>query len=95
VETLTDDRCRDPESEYADRAAEELLSHWLDLLPPQQRMVVQHRFGLNGHGRRTLEEVGNLLGVTRERVRQVQLSALSRLREISGNEGVSEMPFFE
>jgi len=95
VESLTDDNHRDPESEYADRAASQLLDHWLDLLPSQQRTVVEHRFGLHGKGRRTLEEVGQLLGVTRERVRQVQIAALVKLREISHKEGVSEMPFFE
>ena len=93
VESLTNEAERGPESEYADRAAEQLLDHWLDLLPNQQRLVVEHRFGLHGKGRRTLEEVGQLLGVTRERVRQVQLAALSRLREISRREGISEMPF--
>ena len=41
------------------------------------------------------EEVGELLGVTRERVRQVQLTALARLREISEREGIMEAPFME
>ncbi len=95
LESLADERGRDPEAEYAETAAGQLLGHWLDLLPKQQRAVVEHRFGLNGQGRRTLEEVGQLLGVTRERVRQVQLAALARLREISRREGVSETPFFE
>ncbi|NND44496.1 MAG: sigma-70 family RNA polymerase sigma factor [Xanthomonadales bacterium] len=95
LDSLADDKSRDPEAEYADHAAEALLGHWLDLLPPQQRVVVEHRFGLHGKGRRTLEEVGQLLGVTRERVRQVQLAALARLREISRREGVVEMPFLD
>lgn len=95
LDTIVDEHNRDPETEYADHAAEELLEHWLELLPAQQRMVVEHRFGLHGNGRRTLEEVGQLLGVTRERVRQVQLAALSKLREISNREGISEMPFMD
>lgn len=95
LESLADEHCRNPESEYAGKAAGELLEHWLELLPEQQRVVVQHRFGLKGKGRRTLEEVGEILGVTRERVRQVQLAALSRLREISSREGVMEMPFLD
>jgi RNA polymerase nonessential primary-like sigma factor len=95
LDTLTDQNSRDPESECADAAAGRLLAGWLDRLPAQQRVVVEHRFGLNGKGRRTLEEVGELLGVTRERVRQVQLAALVRLREISLREGVSEMPYME
>lgn len=95
IESIADDKNHTPESEYAEHAAGELLGHWLDLLPKQQRVVVEHRFGLHGKGRRTLEEVGQLLGVTRERVRQVQLAALVRLREISRREGVMETPFIK
>lgn len=95
LDNIVDEQNRSPEIEYADHAAEELLDHWLEFLPLQQRMVVVHRFGLHGKGRRTLEEVGQLLGVTRERVRQVQLAALSKLREISNREGILEMPFMD
>ena len=95
LDNIVDEHNRSPEIEYADHAAEELLDHWLELLPVQQRMVVEHRFGLHGKGRRTLEEVGQVLGVTRERVRQVQLAALSKLREISNREGILEMPFMD
>ncbi len=93
LDTIADDLKDTPENQYAEQAAGELLSQWLDLLPKQQRIVVEHRFGLHGKGRRTLEEVGQLLGVTRERVRQVQLAALARLREISRREGVEDIPF--
>ena len=95
LDSIADEQTHTPENEYAEHAAGELLGHWLDLLPVQQRIVVEHRFGLHGQGRRTLEEVGELLGVTRERVRQVQLAALARLREISQREGVMEAPFME
>lgn len=95
LDMIADEQNLTPENEYAENAASELLTHWLELLPEQQRIVVEHRFGLHGKGRRTLEEVGELLGVTRERVRQVQLAALSRLREISRREGVVESPFIK
>jgi len=95
LDSIADEQGLTPENEYAENAASELLAHWLALLPTQQRIVVEHRFGLHGHGRRTLEEVGELLGVTRERVRQVQLAALVRLREISRRAGVLETPFIE
>jgi RNA polymerase nonessential primary-like sigma factor len=93
IESIADDNRTNPEARYAGVAAEELLAKWLEQLPVQQRSVVEHRYGLHGHGRKTLEQVGDLLGVTRERVRQVQLAALSRLRDISTREGYSEMPF--
>jgi len=92
LDSIADENGGNPETSYAGKAAEQLLGHWLEQLPAQQRDVVEHRYGLHGHGRRTLEEVGALLGVTRERVRQVQLAALSRLREISRKEGFSELP---
>jgi RNA polymerase nonessential primary-like sigma factor len=95
LDSLADENCNGPETEYAESAAEETLGHWLEQLTPQQREVVQQRYGLNGHGRKTLEEVGFLLGVTRERVRQIQLAALSRLREISSREGYRELPVME
>jgi RNA polymerase nonessential primary-like sigma factor len=93
LDSIADENGSSPETRYAGVAAERLLSSWLDQLPSQQREVVEHRFGLHGHGRRTLEEVGNLMGVTRERVRQVQLAALARLRDISRREGFQELPF--
>jgi len=95
LDSIADVQSHTPENEYVEQAAGELLGQWLSLLPKQQRIVVEHRFGLHGQGRRTLEEVGELLGVTRERVRQVQLAALTRLREISQREGVMETPFMD
>jgi RNA polymerase nonessential primary-like sigma factor len=95
MDSIADESCRDPETEYAGAAAGRLLTQWLAQLPAQQRDVVLHRFGLDGHGRKTLEQVGDLLGVTRERVRQVQLSALARLRDISSREGYRELPFMD
>jgi RNA polymerase nonessential primary-like sigma factor len=93
LESIADENGINPEVRYADAAAGVLLAKWLEQLPVQQREVVEHRYGLHGHGRRTLEEVGELLGVTRERVRQIQLAALSQLRDISRREGFSELPF--
>jgi RNA polymerase nonessential primary-like sigma factor len=93
LDSIADESTNDPASEYADQAAERMLAQWLKQLTKQQREVMEHRYGLNGHGRRTLEEVGELLGVTRERVRQVQLAALARLRDISNREGYVELPF--
>ncbi len=55
----------------------------------KQRAVVERRFGLHGREVSTLEEIGNELGVTRERVRQIQLEAIKRLRQILEREGFS------
>ena len=56
----------------------------------KQKEVVVRRFGLLGYEISTLEEVGNEIGLTRERVRQIQVDALRRLREIFKQEGLSD-----
>ena len=67
----------------------QVLEHWLERLSDKQRAVVERRFGLHGHERTTLEQVGEEIGVTRERVRQIQLDALARLRSIMESHGLS------
>ncbi len=68
---------------------------WLGKLSDKQRSVVERRFGLHGREIATLEQVGNELGVTRERVRQIQIEALRRLRDILEREGFSGAWAFE
>lgn len=70
------------------------LEDWLSQLNDKQREVVERRFGLHGHKTATLEQVGNEIGLTRERVRQIQMDALKRLRRILENEGFSEEAMF-
>lgn len=53
-----------------------------ELLNPSQRAIIIERFGLNGEDPKTLEQVGKIVGVTKERVRQVQNNALHRLRSM-------------
>jgi len=63
------------------------INVWMSHLNDKQREVVERRFGLHGYDISTLEEVGNEIGVTRERVRQIQLEALKRLRSILEADG--------
>jgi RNA polymerase primary sigma factor len=56
------------------------LTEALEQLPARERQVLRLRFGLNGEPERTLEEVAAVLGVSRERIRQVESSGLARLR---------------
>ena len=70
------------------------LDIWLKQLNEKQKRVVEGRFGLNGSKMSTLEEVGNEIGVTRERVRQIQVEALAKLRDIMEREGFSAEAVF-
>ncbi|MBY4675668.1 RNA polymerase sigma factor RpoS [Marinobacterium arenosum] len=65
------------------------LNHWLDMLPDKHAEVLSRRFGLRGYEMSTLEEVGREIGLTRERVRQIQVEALRKLREIVEKNGLS------
>ena len=66
----------------------ELLEHWVWELDDKQREVVERRFGLHGYRRLTLEEIGREIGVTRERVRQIQIEALRNLKAMLESQGV-------
>jgi len=62
---------------------QEQLDRWLSHLSEQERQVLQLRFGLDGEDRQTLAEIGRRLDVSRERVRQVELKALRKLRNLT------------
>jgi len=66
----------------------ERMSAWLRELTPKQRDVLLRRFGLEGHDCDTLERVGREVGLTRERTRQVQLEALTKLKRIVTRDGL-------
>ncbi|MCH8944065.1 MAG: RNA polymerase sigma factor RpoS [Proteobacteria bacterium] len=67
----------------------DIVDHWVCELGDKQRAVVERRFGLHGYRRATLEQIGAEFGVTRERVRQIQLDALKNLREMMESHGIS------
>lgn len=66
-----------------------LVDHWVLELGEKQQAVLERRFGLHGYRRLTLEEIGEEFGVTRERVRQIQIAALKCMREMMETEGIS------
>jgi RNA polymerase nonessential primary-like sigma factor len=59
-------------------------------LPTRQRFVLERRYGLEDHGVQTLAEIATELGLTRERVRQIQSEALKRLRVLVDAENASD-----
>lgn len=94
VDTIADTHDSDPSRLLQDSDIRDSIAHWLDELPEKQREVLSRRFGLRGYESSTLEEVGREIGLTRERVRQIQVEALRRLRSIMESNGLSSDSLF-
>lgn len=94
LETVADEKSCDPCVELQNNNIQEHLSRWIDHLPEKQREVLARRFGLEGYEMSTLEEVGKEIGLTRERVRQIQVEALKCLRSIMEKHGLSAQSLF-
>ena len=89
LDTIPDEHNIDPSLLLQNDDVKEHIDLWLEQLTEKQRAVVERRFGLHAREAATLEDVGSELGVTRERVRQIQIEALKRLRQILKREGFS------
>lgn len=89
LDAIADEHTPSPENVLQRDDLQVQLQAWLDELSDKQREVVERRFGLNGREISTLEEVGADIGVTRERVRQIQVEALRRLRILLEKSGYS------
>src|SRR5690606_25931895 len=87
LDTLPDEMAGDPSDLLQEDDLNASIDNWLSELSEKQREVVTRRFGLRGHESSTLEEVGREIGLTRERVRQIQVEALKRLRDIFEQHG--------
>jgi RNA polymerase primary sigma factor len=81
IDRFVGDEEGDPEAKVMDRLLTEQIALALSSLPPRDAKVLQLYFGLNDGREHTLEEIGGMLGVTRERVRQLRDRALKRLRD--------------
>lgn len=94
LDTIPDAHVSDPAELLQDNNMRESISEWLNELTEKQREVVARRFGLRGYEAATLEEVGREIGLTRERVRQIQVEALRRLRDIMERNGLTGESIF-
>lgn len=89
VNLLHADSGAEPPHRLQKALMQEFIDHFVCGLNEKQRTVVERRFGLHGHRRATLEQIGDEIGVTRERVRQIQLDALRNLRTMMEHDGIS------
>lgn len=89
---LTEDPAAESPEERVLRAAErEALTRLVQMLPARERDVLRWRYGLEGAGPETLDEISRRMRVSRERVRQLEVRAISRLRQTVGTYGYAEL----
>jgi RNA polymerase nonessential primary-like sigma factor len=89
LDSLPDVSSLEPAALLQSEEVQSMVDLWVRELPAKQRDVIDRRFGLHGCSRSTLEQIGQDIGVTRERVRQIQLEALGKLKELLKDQGVS------
>lgn len=89
LDIIPDEKQDGPEYTTQDDDMKKSIVQWLQELNPKQREVLSRRFGLLGHEASTLEDVGREIGLTRERVRQIQVEGLRRLRDMLTHQGLS------
>ena len=89
MESVADCSQSDPCTVLQESDLLESMEAWLDELSLKHREVLTRRFGLRGHSVGTLEDVGREIGLTRERVRQIQVEGLARMRQLMETQGLS------
>ena len=94
LDVLADDDSVGPDYKVQDEDISNSVVKWLNELNTKQREVLARRFGLLGYEPSTLEDVGAEIGLTRERVRQIQVEALKRLRDLLSSQGLSVEALF-
>ena len=94
LDTLADENSVNPAELLTDENLRAHIESLLDELSENQQQVVARRFGLRGFEKATLEEVGKEIGLTRERVRQIQVEALKTLRSLLEGVGLSQEDLF-
>ena len=81
-ELIGDEKAETPYVHLEDKTTTDMLRELVGSLPEREQTILRYRFGLDGNRERTLEEVGEHFGVTRERIRQIQNLALEKLRKL-------------
>jgi RNA polymerase primary sigma factor len=81
-EIIADQMAETPYHQLDEKTNSDMIRELVETLPSREATILRYRFGLDGDNERTLEEVGEKFGVTRERIRQIQNMALSKLRKM-------------
>jgi RNA polymerase primary sigma factor len=89
---IADSQVNEPLEEIEISMYKEQLSKWIDQLSEQEKQVIILRFGLDDSNRKTLTEIGRLMDISRERVRQIELKSLRKLRGLTKKMMISKTP---
>ena len=81
-EIVQDENADTPYEKLEDKTVTSMLHEMVKTLDQREATILRYRFGLDGGNEKTLEEVGEKFGVTRERVRQIQNIALNKMRKM-------------
>ena len=90
---IEDTRIAAPSSSAEGIIQRERIVQWLNVLKDKERKVIVYRFGLEGEEPKTLEQIGNIFGLTRERVRQIEAAALAKLRALVAEQTLTASEF--
>jgi RNA polymerase sigma factor (sigma-70 family) len=90
---IEDTRMAAPSSSAEGIIQRERIVGWLGVLKDKERKVIVYRFGLEGEEPKTLEQIGNIFGLTRERVRQIEAAALAKLRALVAEQTLTASEF--
>ena len=89
---ISDENAEDPLEHLEEKDAQANLDVWLKVLTPRERDIIKARYGLGGARTKTLEDIGLKFGITRERIRQIQVGALRKLRREMGRQEAVAVP---
>ena len=92
-DSMADELTIDPTGVTQNHEVERLLTNWIDALSHREKEVLEGRFGLHDREPETLEVLSDRLGLTRERVRQIQNEALLKLKRHMTRNGISKEAF--
>jgi RNA polymerase primary sigma factor len=88
---LRDDDAADPQESILRTERKEQIQHLLDLLDSREQTIMRYRYGLDGDGAHPLQQIGETLNLSRERVRQIEAQAMRKLRQHMRNPQLKEM----
>lgn len=87
-ESIQDDQNLAPDMMLEQREMQKIVVEWIEELGSKQREVIEKRYGFNGEETMTLEQLAKCLGLTRERIRQIQIEALQQLKKRFISQGI-------